>query len=364
MAAELGMYQADISNLERARKGSGIADLRRLSRLAEYFGMTPQALIFGSGEESAAVAYDPDVEPLRFLSGRKDVSDAHIKTLERIFGRHPDTLSLRCAECGPYRTYYIDEELRGAVPEMPDFALCKMHACSFCEDRLIGAMNVTWTTLFAAIHGPLSRSLQRIIPHEVFDFSEIVRRVNPYVPMIRFESDAEKRAEYEALFRERVRTLAPIGGHLIGIIESVYVREDNRRRGVCRMMIDGLQQQLGDTGSLWLNLQPGFDEALDREFSTFPTMSAADFGQMTLNAHIAERLGFAIEEDFWTLPVRVEREDGGEAVEDHRARKIACRLSDALAAVLAGDGDLVKRGRAMQTVAALKGDADKAPEGV
>ena len=39
MAEDLGMYQADISNLERAASGSGISDLFKLDIIADYFGV-------------------------------------------------------------------------------------------------------------------------------------------------------------------------------------------------------------------------------------------------------------------------------------------------------------------------------------
>lgn len=39
MAEDLGMYQADISNLERAKSGSGIYDLHKLELIADYFGI-------------------------------------------------------------------------------------------------------------------------------------------------------------------------------------------------------------------------------------------------------------------------------------------------------------------------------------
>ncbi len=44
MAEDLGMYQADISNLEHASKSSGIQDLRKLENIADYLddaGDTP-----------------------------------------------------------------------------------------------------------------------------------------------------------------------------------------------------------------------------------------------------------------------------------------------------------------------------------
>lgn len=47
MAEDLGMYQADISNLERAVSGSGIMDLFKLDRIAEYFGIPLVELLSG-----------------------------------------------------------------------------------------------------------------------------------------------------------------------------------------------------------------------------------------------------------------------------------------------------------------------------
>lgn len=47
MAEDLGMYQADISNLERAMGGSGINDLFKLDQIADYFGVTLAQLLNG-----------------------------------------------------------------------------------------------------------------------------------------------------------------------------------------------------------------------------------------------------------------------------------------------------------------------------
>ena len=50
MAEDLGMYQADISNLERAISGSGIADIFKLEMIADYFGITFIELISSANE--------------------------------------------------------------------------------------------------------------------------------------------------------------------------------------------------------------------------------------------------------------------------------------------------------------------------
>ena len=47
LAEDLGLYQADVSNLERARGGSGVADLFRLDAIADYFGVSLGFLISG-----------------------------------------------------------------------------------------------------------------------------------------------------------------------------------------------------------------------------------------------------------------------------------------------------------------------------
>lgn len=47
MAEDLGMYQADISNLERAICGSGITDLFKLDLIADYFGVSLVELLNG-----------------------------------------------------------------------------------------------------------------------------------------------------------------------------------------------------------------------------------------------------------------------------------------------------------------------------
>ncbi len=51
MADDLLMYQADISNMEKGKKGSGIADLDKLNLIADYLGISLDFLIFGTKEK-------------------------------------------------------------------------------------------------------------------------------------------------------------------------------------------------------------------------------------------------------------------------------------------------------------------------
>ena len=47
MAEDLNMYQADISNMEKAKPGSGIGDLQKLDLIAGYLNIPLETLIFG-----------------------------------------------------------------------------------------------------------------------------------------------------------------------------------------------------------------------------------------------------------------------------------------------------------------------------
>ena len=51
MAEDLGMYQADISNMEKAKSGGGITDLVKLDMIADYFDMPLETLLFGKRQD-------------------------------------------------------------------------------------------------------------------------------------------------------------------------------------------------------------------------------------------------------------------------------------------------------------------------
>ena len=52
MAEDLFMYQADISNIEKAKSGSGIADLAKLDMIADYFNIPLETLLFGREDKN------------------------------------------------------------------------------------------------------------------------------------------------------------------------------------------------------------------------------------------------------------------------------------------------------------------------
>ena len=57
MAEDLGMYQADISNMEKAKSGSGITDLVKLDMIADYFDMPLETLLFGRRQDQMEKYY-------------------------------------------------------------------------------------------------------------------------------------------------------------------------------------------------------------------------------------------------------------------------------------------------------------------
>lgn len=357
MAAELGMYQADVSNLERARKGSGISDLNRLNLLARYFGIPLEELIFGRKDKDAMLKYEKNPARLKAISRKAPLTEAEAATLSRIFKTDPSELSVCGYEYGPYRLIIADEVLTlhplAITPELP---FEQRHAYLFLEGKVIGTMRFCRLNVFMAMNQTFAAAVQDLIPHKVFDFCDVVRRVNPWVAFMRFAKDDKARKEAEEHFWERMRALQPINRLPLGIVESIYVREDCRRNGLCRLMIDAADVYLGGDASLWLNMQPADDEDMEQELKSFPEQTQLTAGQMSLNAHIAEKLGFTIETDSWNLDVLVTDAEGNERVEKQAIRKIAYRLSAPLAEVLKDDGDLVDQGRAMQKIAFATGD--------
>ena len=67
MAEDLGMYQADISNLKRAVGGSGISDLYKLDMIADYFGVPLVEILVGSEDSSDDRGDDEDPEDTECL---------------------------------------------------------------------------------------------------------------------------------------------------------------------------------------------------------------------------------------------------------------------------------------------------------
>ncbi len=83
MAEDLGMYQADISNLEKAKNGSGISDLTKLDLIADYFGIPLETLIFG-GKHNQIEKYSAD--KMQIKENTKKLPQKHEALLSGLMG--------------------------------------------------------------------------------------------------------------------------------------------------------------------------------------------------------------------------------------------------------------------------------------
>lgn len=111
MAEDLDMYQADISNLERAKDGSGIYDLKKLEMIADYFGISLESLLFGTTKEAHMVSYGHMLELKRYEGKKiqtKDQEEALAKLLGRDVGKDSDWFAY---EYGPLVCYAMPKVL-------------------------------------------------------------------------------------------------------------------------------------------------------------------------------------------------------------------------------------------------------------
>ena len=111
MAEDLGLYQADVSNLERARKGSGITDLLRLDAIASYFDISLENLLFGSGKENKMIHYYGEKMRIDQFPDKKKMSKKHCKLLAQLTD-NPEQIVLNGAKsftCGPYIIHMLTE---------------------------------------------------------------------------------------------------------------------------------------------------------------------------------------------------------------------------------------------------------------
>ena len=83
MAEDLGMYQADISNMEKAKSGSGITDLVKLDMIADYFDMPLETLLFGRRQDQMEKYYGTKMQLREYTKKR---TKKHESLLCRLMG--------------------------------------------------------------------------------------------------------------------------------------------------------------------------------------------------------------------------------------------------------------------------------------
>ena len=109
MAEDLNMYQADISNLEKAKNGSGITDLYKLDLVAEYLQISTESLIFGSKKDSMLKYYGNTMELIR---NEEPARESHKIVIGKLTGLS-DTFSALPNDSfykrGPYSIYSVKQ---------------------------------------------------------------------------------------------------------------------------------------------------------------------------------------------------------------------------------------------------------------
>lgn len=366
MAEELDMYQADVSNLEKAKKGSGITDLDKLDIIAEYFGIPIEKLLFGKGEENMVKYMGKKMEIKPYT---KKLPRTHLKTLGKLIGHElkPDYKPL-AFECGPYRIY-IPMEYQCINPKGPngegaEFGIHKPHTYIFFENEVIGAMVATITSVMEHVCLPMMAELQKMIPGDILDITDMYRTINPYWALHHFATTEEDDKIYGEKMLKRMDEIRALGEDTTVLyIESVYVREDCRRKGIFRMFID-IMRKLTDDGIMWLNMEPTAGCELDNEYTCLPSYTVSDIGQVTLNGSIAERLGFTVDPDAWHRMAETVDSDGNVTTETVLIRKCAYYLPERFKKLIANDKDLVAIGRAKQKLQQTSNEDDDESEEV
>ena len=357
MAEDLNMYQADISNMEKAKSGSGISDLIKLDLIAEYFNIPLETLLFGR-EDKNMLCYHGD--QMKLKPSKKKMTKGHLTVLQKLTGQKDrDELPAITYECGPYIIYTMIEQQMSFGAEStaedieaqrPDFLLSKFHTFVFFGTELIGVMVADLTTVMQHVFQPHLQKLQMMIQPDVLDVTDVWRTLNPYWALWRFsEEGPEQDSYYEKMF-ERMDAIRKTGeDRPVLYLENIYVREDCRQHGIFRMYIDLLKEMFQGC-IMWLNMEPTSGEELDNEYSCVPSYTVSDLGQLNINAAIAEKVGFKVDPDTWHRQAETTDAEGNITVETVLVRKCAYFMPAEIRELLKDDGELVAQGRAMQKV--------------
>lgn len=358
MAEDLMMYQADISNLEKAKSGSGITDLAKLELIADYFGIPLETLLFGR-EGNNMMKYYGDT--MKIVPSNKKIPKTHKDVLLKLTG-YPKGAEINPTvfECGPYSIYSMMEmqyELHDENSPFPVNSLQKMHTYVFLGSELVALMVADITTVMQHVFHPALIALQKMIQPYVLDVIDCWRTLNPYWALWHFSSE-EECEQYTDKMYGRMQELRDAGEKRpILYVENIYVREDCRQHGLFRMYIDYLKL-LNDGCIIWLNMEPTNGSELDQEYEQVPSYTISDLGQLSLNAAIAEKVGFTIDPDTWHRQVEKIDDNGNHYVETALVRKCAYYLPAEIRKIIVNDGDLVAKGRALQRVQ-ISDDAEK-----
>ena len=353
MAEDLGLYQADISNLEKAKKGSGITDLSRLDMIADYFDMPLETLIFGRRQGQMEKYYGTRMQLKESTKKRSKKHEAILRSLMGIYDEKESQEALAAVlslECGPYMVYVANEfqiPLTGNAEEevRPIEYILKTHIYVFYQDEVIGSTTAYVTTLMQHVFQPAFEQLKTFIWPDIFELDETLQVLNPYWLLYQYSLEEEEEELLNKML-QRMDELREAGeDQVVFYIENSYVREDCRQNGIFRLMVDVLKG-MADSAMIWLSLEPTSGAELSSEYSYHAAYQASELGQINLNASIAEHLGFTI--DSTTVDRQAERveEDGSVVVETVPVRRTAYYLPKKIRDILKGDGEILAFARA------------------
>ena len=331
MADDLGMYQADISNLEKAKNGSGITDLSKLDMIADYFGIPLETLLFGKRQDQMEKYYGIKMQLKEFTRKRTRKHETILRNLLGISEEKDNEEALNSImafECGPYIIYVAHEfqiqySGRSSDEGDPMDHIVKTHLYVVYQDEVIGCTTTYVTTVMQHVYQPAFETLKTFIWSDIFDLDDTLQIMNPYWLLYQYSVNDEEEEDYRSKMLKRMDELRAAGeDRIIFYVENSYVREDCRRNGIFRMMVDVLKK-LNASSIIVLSLEPTSGAELSTEYAYHAVYEASEIGQINLNASIAEHLGFTI--DSKTVNRQAERieEDGTVIVDTVPIRRTA-----------------------------------------
>lgn len=349
MAEDLFMYQADISNLEKAKSGSGITDLSKLDMIADYFAMPLEELIFGKKTDEMLKYLGTGVQLKRLTDYAKTEKQKEI--LKTIIGEGALSQNSDVYQYADYTLISILEvQIKMGATAEEEARLHKLHTFIFYKDELTALMVTNITALLDHVYQISFNVVRELLQPDVFDIADALTVLNPYWTINRYADGTEVKASKSKMY-QRMNALRKLDiTRNILYVESAYVREDYRRHGIFKMYIDFLKISLPGC-AIWLNLQPTSGEEADHEYGYLPEYSVSEVGQININAAIAEKLGFVIDPRLTKVPSETIDSEGNVEVKYVDVRRIAYYLPTDLAELTKEDSEALNTAYAIDSVA-------------
>ena len=349
MAEDLLMYQADISNLEKAKSGSGITDLSKLDMIAEYFAIPLEDLIFGKKTDSMLKYLGKDVQLKEVLDFQ--ISEKQQEQLKVIMGKD---VTFESAVVYCYSDFSIISilEIQTEMADEPWKAgrLHKLHSFVFYKDELAALMVTNLTSITDHVYQPAFEKLRELLQSDVFDVADTLTVLNPYWALCNYADDDTDKVPKTMMYR-RMNALKKMDVHRsVLYIESVYVREDYRRHGIFRMYIDFLKNWIPES-MLWLSLQPTSGDEAEHEYGYLPEYSVSEVGQININAAIAEKVGFIIDPRSTSVPSETIDSDGNTVIKPINVRRAAYYLPKDIVELTKDDAEILSSAFTLDAVA-------------